>query len=236
VKLAPPPGTAERIGCDRMDAGARERFDEGMRLGAPLAVASVMLGVSFGVAAEPVMGAWAACAFSAFVFAGAAQFAATAVLAAGGSIVAAIVAGVLLNLRFLPMSVSIAPTVRGPAWWRALQGMAIVDASWALSSEGHGRFDPVKIVGATVPAYPAWLGGTVLGAFGGDLLGDPEALGLDAIFPAFFLGLLFAELRDGWARASAVLGAVVALALTPLTPAGVPILAASAAALIALRR
>jgi predicted branched-subunit amino acid permease len=214
----------------------RERFDEGVRVGTPLAVASLILGVSFGVAAEPFMGAWAAVAFSVFVFAGAAQFAATAVLSAGGSLVAAIVAGALLNLRFLPMSVSIAPYVRGGRLWRALQGFSIVDASWALGSEGEGRFDPIKIVGATVPAYPAWALGTAIGAFGGDLIGDPETLGLDAIFPAFFLGLLFSELRHGWANAAAVLGAVVALALTPLTPAGIPILAASTVALIALVR
>jgi predicted branched-subunit amino acid permease len=219
-----------------MDAGTRERLDAGIRAGLPLALASVILGVSFGVAAEPVMGRWAALAFSAFVFAGAAQFAATAVIAAGGSVAAAIIAGTLLNLRFLPMSVAIAPYVRGGAGWRAVQGLTIVDASWALSSEGGGRFDPIKVVGATIPAYPAWVGGTMLGAFAGDLLGDPEKLGLDAIFPAFFLGLLFSELRNGWARASAMLGAVIALALTPLTPAGIPILAAAAAALLALVR
>jgi predicted branched-subunit amino acid permease len=143
---------------------------------------------------------------------------------------------VLLNLRFLPMAVSIAPSVRGRAPWRALQGLSIVDASWALGSEGEGRFDPLKILGATIPAYPAWVGGTIIGAFGGDLLGDPEALGLDAIFPAFFLGLLFSELRNGWAYAAALAGAVVALALTPFTPAGIPILAASTVALIALVR
>lgn len=199
-------------------------------------MASVLLGMTFGVTAEPLMGAWAACAFSAFVFAGAAQFAATAVLAAGGSIAAAVVAGVLLNLRFLPMSLSIAPFVRGGLLARAGQGLAIVDASWALGSEGAGRFDPIKIVGATLPAYPAWVAGTALGAFGGDLLSDPEQLGLDAIFPAFFLGLLWTEARDGTAWSAALLGAAIALALTPVAPGGVPILAASAAALIALRR
>jgi predicted branched-subunit amino acid permease len=114
--------------------------------------------------------------------------------------------------------------------------MAVIDASWAIGSKGDGRFDPIKIVGATLPAYPMWVGGTVLGAFGGDLLGDPEVLGLDAIFPAFFLGLLFAEVRDGWAAAAALLGAAIAIAVTPFTPPGIPIVAASAAALLALRR
>ena len=74
--------------------------------------------------------------------------------------------------------------------------------------------------------------------FAGDLIGDPADLGLDVLFPAFFLALLVGgELREG--RLSvivAALGAVIGLALTPITPAGVPVIAASAAALLGLRR
>jgi predicted branched-subunit amino acid permease len=91
------------------------------------------------------------------------------------------------------------------------------------------------MLGATAPAYPAWVGGTVLGVFAGDWIGDPAALGLDAIFPAFFLALLIeGELRPGRPAIAAALGALIAVVLTPFTPAGVPIIAASAAALIGL--
>ena len=81
--------------------------------GIPLAAASVLVGLSFGVLAEPVMGDVAPIVMSAIVFAGSAQFAATAVLADGGGAAAAIVAGMLLNARFLPMGIAIAPSVRG---------------------------------------------------------------------------------------------------------------------------
>ena len=77
---------------------------------------------------------------------------------------------------------------------------------------------------------------TVAGVLAGDLVDDPAALGLDALFPAFFLVLLVEELRDGSAVVAAVLGAAIAAALVPLAPAGIPILAASAAALIGLAR
>ena len=214
----------------------RERFRGGLAVGTPLAFAGFLLAISFGITAEPIMGPWATIAFSAIVFAGAAQFAATAVLAASGSVVAAVVAGVLLNLRFLPMSVAIAPWVRGRLAWRALQGQAIVDASWALASHGGGRFDPIRMVGATAPAYPTWVGGTVVGVLAGDLLGDPRTYGLDAIFPAFFLALLMNEAGSGPSRLAAAAGALIALTLVPVAPPGVPILAASAAALVALRR
>ena len=219
-----------------MSSADRESFRAGVRVGIPLAAASLLLGISFGVLAEPVMGDVAPIVMSAVVFAGSAQFAATAVLADGGSAAAAIVAGILLNLRFLPMGIALAPSVHGRALWRAVTGQAIVDASWALANRGGGRFDVPYMVGATIVNYPAWVAGAALGVLGGGLIGNPDDLGLDAIFPAFFLGLLAHELRGALSAGAAAIGAGVALALTPFTPAGVPVLAACAGALVGLRR
>ena len=144
------------------------------------------------------MGDAAPIAMSALMFAGSAQFAALAVLAADGSVAAAVGAGILLNLRYLPMGIALAPSLHGGPLRRALIGQGMVDASWALANRGGGRFDPAFMVGATLPSYPAWVGGTAIGVLAGDAIGDPERLGLDAMFPAFFLGLLLAgELRDG---------------------------------------
>jgi predicted branched-subunit amino acid permease len=183
------------------------------------------------------MGAAAAIAMSVFVFAGAAQFGATAVLASGGSALTAILAGVMLNARFLPMGIAVAGSLRGGPVMRALQGQTIVDASWAAAHLGEGRFNRELLVGATIPQYPAWVLGTVIGALSAGTLGDPKAIGLDAVFPAFFLGLLLAEsLPNRTARLVAVVGAAVALALTPLLPAGLPILIAASAALLGWRR
>lgn len=207
-----------------------------MRAGIPISLASGLVGMSFGVLAEPVMGAVAAIAMSALVFAGSAQFAATAVLAAGGPVGAAVAAGIMLNLRFLPMGVAMAPWMRGRPLARAAQSYALVDASWALSSRGGGRFDPYVMLGASAPQYPAWVGGTALGALGAGVLGDTTALGLDAVFPAFFFGLLWTEARRPGGLNAALTGGVIALVLVPFTPAGVPILVASLAALLALRR
>ena len=142
------------------------------------------------------MGKVAPIVMSAIVFAGSAQFAATAVLADGGGAAAAILAGMLLNARFLPMGIALAPSVRGGRLWRALVGQAIIDASWALANRGGGRFDVDYMLGATLVNYPAWVAGTAIGVFAGEVIGDPSDLGLDAIFPAFFLGLLANELRD----------------------------------------
>jgi predicted branched-subunit amino acid permease len=184
------------------------------------------------VLARPLLGPAATIVMSAIVFAGSAQFAALAVLSAGGGAAAAIIAGMLLNLRFVPMGIAIAPSLRAGPLGRALRGQALVDASWALANRGGGRFDIEFLLGSTLAQYPAWVGGTVLGVLGGGLIGNPRSLGLDAIFPAFFLGLLVAELRRPQARPIAALGAVIALVLTPLTPAGVPIIVAAAAVFV----
>lgn len=209
---------------------------EGVRSGIPVGLAAGAVGVSFGVLAAPVMGAAAAIAMSAIVFAGAAQFAALAVLAAGGGAAPAIAAGILLNLRFLPMSVSLAPWVGGGPLKRSAVAAAVNDAAWAISSRGAGRFDPAVLVGATLAQYPLWVAGTAVGAIAGDRLGDPASLGLDAVFPAFFLGLLVAEVRDRMTLGAAVAGAAIAFTLVPFAPPGIPVLAASLAAGIALLR
>jgi predicted branched-subunit amino acid permease len=214
----------------------RSPFHPGIRTGIPFAIAALLVGISFGVVAKPVMGAAAAIAMSTLVFAGAAQFGATAVLAAGGDAFTAIAAGVMLNARFLPMGIAVSGVLRGGPLRRAFEGQSVVDASWAAAHQGEGRFDRYVLIGATLPQYPAWVLGTAIGVLGADQLGDPKALGLDAVFPAFFLGLLLPEATASRAaRITAAAGAAIAFALTPLLPPGLPILLASAAALLGLR-
>jgi predicted branched-subunit amino acid permease len=174
--------------------------------------------------------------FSAIVFAGSAQFASVSILAAGGGAGAAVAAATLMNSRFLPMSTAIGPSFSGGPLRRAAKGQAVVDASWALSSRGDGSFDEHLLLGASAIAYASWVTGTAVGAIWGDKLGNPDALGLDAIFPAFFFGLLLNELRSRRARGVAALGTLIAVALVPFTPAGVPILAASLASLVGLTK
>jgi 4-azaleucine resistance transporter AzlC len=215
----------------------RASFREGLRAGVPYALAGCVLALSFGVVARQAgFSVVGAIAMSAIVFAGSAQFAAVSIIAGGGGIGAAIAAAALMNSRFLPMGVALAPSLPGRLLKRAAQGQTVVDASWAMANRGGGRFDRHFLFGATSVQYVTWMLGTIIGAVAGNGLGDPQALGLDAIFPAFFLALLGAELRDARSRGAALGGGLIALALVPLAPAGVPVLAASAAALIGLRR
>jgi 4-azaleucine resistance transporter AzlC len=207
----------------------------GVKAGLPFLLPTLAIGISFGVLAEPVMGKVAPIAMSVFVFAGAAQFAALSVLAAAGGAGPAILAGALLNLRFLPMGFAIAPYMRGRALKRAAQGQLVVDASWAIARRPDGTFDRGVLFGATIPQAIGWMGGTAVGVFAGSALADPEKLGLDVLFPAFFLALLFEEGRNRTAVTVAVVGGLITLALMSLAPAGIAVAASAAAALIGLR-
>lgn len=212
-------------------------YREGAGAAAPLAIAVVAFGVSFGLLARAEGWGWAApIVMSATTFAGSAQFATVSVLGTGGTVTAAIASALLLNVRYAPIGVSVAPFFEGPAWSRFLHAQLVVDESWAIAAEGHGRFNARMLIGAGLLLYVAWVAGTAIGSVGGEVLGDPEALGLDAAFPALFLALLVPQIRDRRTLTAAVLGAAIALALTPFAPAGVPIIAASAACLLGLRR
>ena len=208
----------------------------GVRKGLPFVLPTLALGVSFGVLAEPVMGQVAPIVMSVVVFAGAAQFASLSVLAAAGGAGAAILAGLLMNARFLPMGFAIAPSLRGRALKRAAQGQAVVDASWAIAHRPDGTFDRGVLLGATIPQAAGWVGGTAVGVFAGSVFSDPEKLGIDAIFPAFYLALLAEEGGSRRGLAVALVGGAITLSLMSFVPAGLAVIAASVAALIGLRR
>ena len=215
----------------------RDSFRRGLRLGAPYAAVAFVLSLSFGVlAVQAGFTPLQAIATSALVFGGSAQFTALTIVGAGGGIGAAVGAAALMHSRFLAMGIALAPSLPGGPLRRALEGQGVVDSSWALASRGDGSFDRGLLFGTSLPQYAAWVAGTVLGAYGGALVSDPERLGLDVLFPTFFVGILIAELRRPRARLAALLGAGIALALVPVAPAGVPVLAASAAAVVGLAR
>jgi 4-azaleucine resistance transporter AzlC len=217
-------------------ATATPRVRDGVRAALPLAPSPILFGLSCGVLADAAgFGAAAAVVMSATTFAGAAQFASISVLDAGGSIAAAVLAAVFLNARYVAISVTVASIFPGGRLRRLVESQAIVDESWALSGR-RGRFEWPILVGSGMLFYVLWVGSTAAGTAVGGVLDDPNALGLDAAFAALFLALAVPYLRESRARQAAVPAAAITLALTPLTPAGVPIIAASAACLLGLRR
>ena len=212
-------------------------YREGARRVAPLALAVLPFGASFGVLARAAdVPPLAALVMSATTFAGSGQFAAVAILAAGGGALAAGATALLLNGRYVPIGISVAPEFRGGLLKRLLHSQLVVDESWAIGQVEPGRYDRTLVVGAGAVLYAAWVVGTAVGVLGAGGLGDPEELGLDAAFPALFLALLVSQIRDRGMAVAAVVGAAVALALVPVAPPGVPIIAAALVCLAGVRR
>jgi 4-azaleucine resistance transporter AzlC len=218
-----------------VEAMQTSRIRHGVRAALPLAIAPFLFGAAFGVLAlDAGFGTVGAVAMSATTFAGSAQFAAATILDDGGGVAAAVVAALLLNARYVPLSLAVASIFPGSRRRRAVASQLIVDESWALAGRS-GRFEYGVLLGAGALLYVLWVGGTALGTLAGDLL-DPEAIGLDAAFPALFLALLAPYLRERRALVTALVAAAITIVLLPFAPPGVPIVAASLAALIGLRR
>ena len=172
----------------------------GARAAAPIAIAAAIFGASFGVLARDAgMGIVPPILMSLTTFAGSAQFAVASVLESGGAVTAAIVAAVLLNLRYLAIGISVAPALRGSTGRRLAEAQLAVDESWAVA-QSDGRVRRGRLLGAGLVLMVAWTSGTVAGVLGGSALGDPADYGLDAMFPALFLALLVGQL-DGRAPA-----------------------------------
>src|SRR5512146_646242 len=207
-----------------------------------VALADGIVGLSFGAAA--VAGGlpwWVPVALSVLVFAGGSQIAAVGVVLGGGSPVAAVAAGAVLNTRLLPYGLAVADVV-GPAtgapggafastvrgWLAKIVGAHLItDESVAFAlrqaSEARRRF---AFWACGVVLFAAWNAAVLLGVLAGSLITNTSAFGLDATFPAVVVALALPALASRPIRRAAGAGAVIAVALTPVLPAGLPLLAA----------
>jgi 4-azaleucine resistance transporter AzlC len=184
--------------------------------------------ISYGVLAVAAgLSVAQTCAMSALVFTGASQFAVVGVLGAGGGVLAALAPALVLAARNAVYGLALVPVLRGRRASRALQAQLVIDESTAMAAaQDEPRAAHRAFLATGLSVFVFWNLGTLAGALAGGGIGDPRALGLDAMFPAAFLALLAPQLRRPGAPQAAVAGAVIAVALLPLTPAGLPILAA----------
>ncbi|WP_173155002.1 AzlC family ABC transporter permease [Phytohabitans suffuscus] len=202
-----------------------------------IGLAVFAVGMSFGaIGVASGLPAWAVITMSLVVFAGGAQFMAVGLVAAGNPF-AAVFAGLLLNARHLPFGLAVADAV-GTSWRRRLVGSHIlVDETVAFTMaqpDPASRRRAYWLTGATL--FVSWNIGGVLGVLLGEAVGDTDALGLDAAFPAGLIALLLPSLRDRQTRDVALAGALVAVVTTPLLPAGLPVLLALSGLLLMRRR
>ncbi len=206
-----------------------------VRDGLAVGLATGAYGISFGaIGVAAGLDVLQTCALSLLAFTGASQFALVGVLAAGGAPLSGAATALLLGTRNTLYGLRLAPLLDWRGWRRAGAAQLVIDESTAMSVMRESR--PAARVGflsTGVAVFVLWNLATLVGAVAGRALGDPRAYGLDAAVGAAFLALLWPRLRDRRNRITALLGAALALSLVPVTPAGVPVLAAAAVALVA---
>lgn len=211
-------------------AAVRDSMGIGVAVGAA--------GLAFGTAAVAAGLSPAQSVFmSLFMFTGASQFALVGVVAGGGSLVAGAAGALLLGARNTLYGLRLADVLGWRGARRALAAHGVIDETTAVTLAQPDR-ESARTAFATTYAVLGsfWVVTTLVGALATERVSDIGAFGLDAVGPAIFLALLWPRLREGggrnWLIAGA--GAGLALAATPLLPAGVPVLLAASAALIAL--
>lgn len=198
-----------------------------------LACAAVWLfGLSYGaIATTDGFPVWLPAVASLLVIAGSSELLFVGVVAAGGSPIAAALAGLLVNARHLPYGLALPEGILPNRGWRRILGTHLMnDESVVFALAANGRAAQ-RYWQSALGVLLTWPTGAIVGALAGSFIHDTNALGLDAVFPAVILALIFPQLSDARTRLTALAGAAIAFATTPFLPAGVPVLLALPAAI-----
>lgn len=198
-------------------------------------------GVAFGAASVANgFSVVQSCLLSLLAFSGASQFAVVGVLGAGGSAISGIATASLLGIRNGLYGVIMAPRLRVRGLKRIVAAHLTIDESTAvaLGAEKRSPSDMRQGFWLTgIGVFVFWNLFTLAGALGAQAMGDTRAWGLDSAVPAAFLGLVWPRLENNRDRALAIGSVIFALAMTPILPAGLPIIATAFIAIaVGLRR
>ncbi|MEN9293435.1 MAG: hypothetical protein RIS01_740 [Actinomycetota bacterium] len=173
------------------------------------------------------------CLLSLLLFSGASQFAVVGIMGAGGSAISAIATATLLGFRNALYGLQLAPILKVTGLKRILSAQITIDESTAVSTMQENNDDKVRGFYLTgIGVYVFWNLFTYLGALGASAIGDPAVWGLDAAVPAAFCGLVWPRLKDKKQFLISALAIFLALSLTPISAAGVPIIATVLLAII----
>ncbi len=206
-----------------------------VRDGVAVGIATGAYGLSFGaIGVASGLDVWQTAALSLLMFTGASQFAFVGVMASGGSPWSGTATAILLGTRNGLYALRLAPLLGWTGWRRAASAHLVIDESTAMSVNRRTPEESrVGFLSAGLAVFALWNLATVVGAIAGTALGDPRDLGLDAAVGAAFLALLWPRLGSRTNQVVGVLAVAVALGVVPVTPAGVPVLAAAVVAVVA---
>jgi 4-azaleucine resistance transporter AzlC len=197
---------------------ARPSWQRGLAQAAPIVLGYLPIGFTYGVlAGKAGLSPHSAVLMSVLVYAGASQFIAAGLFAAGTLPLTIVVTTFLVNLRHALMAASLAPHLRA---WRprtlAVFAYQLTDETFAVHSAQFVDQAPDKVQAFVVHAcaQAAWVSGSWLGVLGGQFIPDPKPWGLDYALPALFLALLVFQLRSRIDVSVALFAGVLAGGLT----------------------
>jgi predicted branched-subunit amino acid permease len=158
-----------------------------------------------------------------------------AVRDAGGTQLAAVIAGWVVASRFGLLAVSLGARLKVGTWHRAAAGLQSFDPNVTWAVQQRDARDVMRVFWrATAAMHLGWLSGIAVGVFLGNVIGDAQRFGLDAVFPAALLAIIGNLLRRRSGALAAAVGGGLCLVLIPIAPAGVPIIASLVGAVVAL--
>ncbi len=165
------------------------------------------------------------CMLSLLLFSGASQFAVVGIMGAGGAAISAIATATLLGFRNALYGLQMAPILKVSGIKKVLAAQITIDESTAVATLQENDADRRRGFYITgVGVYFFWNLFTFLGALGASAIGDPAVWGLDAAVPAAFCGLIWPRLKNKTHFIVSAVAIAWALALTPISPAGIPII------------
>lgn len=204
------------------------------RMALSISIATALYGISFGALSVTAgFTVLQTLALSLLLFTGGSQYAIVGVVAGGGmtasSAIGAVTSSSLLAMRHSLYGMQLAPILDVHGLRRLLAAQLTIDETAAVAlAQPTPSTRRLGFWATAAGVYLGWGGLTLLGALIGQSIPDPSVWGLDAAASAAFLGLLWPRLRGREPVAIAAAAALVAIALTPAAPAGVPVLAAAA--------
>jgi len=202
-------------------------FVRGLRLGLPIFLGYMPIGVAFGVLATTIgFTAFQAVVCSATALAGAGQLIAANLIEAQSEVFAVIATTTVVNLRHVLFGATLSPYLRGMAMGnQALLAFTLTDETFAVNvnDRRQGRSTGASMAGVGAVAWTGWVAGTAAGALAASWIGDPSRWGFDFAMPAMFTALLIALAEDRRHAAVAALAALLAVGLPALETVGIAV-------------
>lgn len=197
----------------------------GMRRLMPVSLFVVPFGIAFGVTAvERGLGPIQATVMSVAVFTATAQFAALDFLSEPVAFASLFLVVLALSGRHVIMGAALSRWINRLPFAKRMVTLAFLsDANFADTQPmlREGETDLGVLLGGGLMLWVSWVGGTALGAFGGDLLGDTDAYGFGAVMLCFFAATAVGMLRESSGFVLPTIAAMAISAITlPLLPTG----------------